>query len=50
MHAMQRSPELWHDPTAFIPERFVAGSPEAEEVRCCNLFNGVQLDALWRAA
>lgn len=32
MHAMQRSPELWRQPLAFLPERFVAGSPEAEEV------------------
>lgn len=33
MHAMQRSPDLWPQPLAFLPERFVAGSPEAEQVR-----------------
>ena len=33
MHVMQRSPDLWQQPLAFLPERFVAGSPEAEEVR-----------------
>ena len=33
MYAMHRSPRLWRDPLAFKPERFLAGTPEAEEVR-----------------
>ncbi|PSC76937.1 cytochrome P450 [Micractinium conductrix] len=32
INAMQRSPRLWRDPKAFIPERFMPGTPEAAEV------------------
>lgn len=33
MYSMQRSERYWRDPLAFRPERWLAGSPEAEEVR-----------------
>jgi len=32
VYAMQRDPDLWVDPTAFIPERWVPGTPEAAAV------------------
>ena len=32
VYAMQRDPDLWVDPTAFIPERWVKGTPEAAAV------------------
>jgi len=32
VYAMQRDPDLWVDPTAFVPERWVPGTPEADAV------------------
>lgn len=33
LYALHRSKLWWKDPDAFLPERFLAGSPEAAEVR-----------------
>lgn len=30
---MHRNPRYWKEPLAFVPERFVPGTPEAAEVR-----------------
>jgi cytochrome P450 len=32
VYALHRDPDLWTDPTAFIPERWVPGTPEAAAV------------------
>ena len=33
LYALHRSERWWRDPDAFVPERFLAGSPEAAEAR-----------------
>lgn len=36
--AMHRNPKYWSNPEAYIPERFVEGSPEAAEVGGCGFW------------
>ena len=33
LYALQRHPDLWEDPDAFIPARWIEGTPEAAKVR-----------------
>ena len=39
--ALHRHPDLWEDPEAFVPARWMEGTPEAAKVRMTCLVQGV---------